>query len=102
MSRDDVVDVDCDGVDHGATAWNITLNPDPVDPGWSVNGDGFEKVSVNPADGRVGCATEPCSACRHRIHHGLDVGRRAGDDAQDLRGRSLLLLRFRELAVPRL
>ena len=41
-------------------------------------------------------------ALRHGVEHGLDVGRRARDDAQDLACRRLLLQRLGQVAVARL
>src|SRR5262249_3466908 len=45
---------------------------------------------------------ESSRTLRDGIKHRLDVGRRAGDDAQDLARRRLLLERLGQLAVPRL
>jgi len=39
---------------------------------------------------------EPRRALRDCVEHGLDVGRRARDDAEDLAGRGLLLQRLRQ------
>src|SRR5687767_4909894 len=39
---------------------------------------------------------KPRGVFRHNIEYGLNIGRRAGDDAQDLTRRSLLLQRFFE------
>ena len=45
-------------------------------------------------------AAESRGALGHDVHHRLEVGRRAGDHPQDLRGRRLLLERLGQLAVP--
>ena len=45
-------------------------------------------------------AAEARGALGHDVHHRLEVGRRAGDDPQDLGGRGLLLERLGQLAVP--
>ena len=52
-----------------------------------------------PGDRGVEGVAQTGSAPQHRREHGLDVGRRAGDDAQDLGGRGLLLVCLRQLRV---
>ena len=47
-------------------------------------------------------AAESRRVLGHDVHHRLDVGRRAGDDPQDLGRGRLLLQRLGHLAVPRL
>ncbi len=48
----------------------------------------------------IGRAAEARGALGHDVHHGLEVGRRAGDDPQDLGGGRLLLQGLGQLAVP--
>ena len=57
-------------------------------------------VPVEAEDRGVGRAAEPRGALGHDVHDRLEIGRRAGDDPQDLRGRRLLLERLGQLAVP--
>ena len=45
---------------------------------------------------RIVCITQPRGILRDHIQHRLDIGRRAGDDAQDFTRRRLLLQRFLE------
>ena len=45
---------------------------------------------------RVGCLAEPRGIFSDHVQHRLNVGRRAGDDAQDFTRRGLLLQRFFE------
>src|SRR5215470_9267027 len=45
-------------------------------------------------------AAEPGGTGGHDVHHGLEVGRGARDDPQDLGGGGLLLESFRQLAIP--
>jgi hypothetical protein len=97
LGRNKIVDVDGHGVDHGATARNISSNPHGIDPSRPVDGHGLQEVSLNLANGGIGRATEPRSACRDRLHHGLDVGRRARDHPQDVGRRRLLLERLSRL-----
>ena len=71
-------------------------------------GDQVQQLAVKPADHTVGRIAEPHRASGDRVEHRLAVGRRAGDDPQDLaRGRLLveglgqiavLPLQFREQA----
>src|SRR5262245_7132720 len=48
------------------------------------------------------CTTEPGRIRQHGLEHRLQLAGRAADDLQHLRGRRLLLQRFRELARARL
>ena len=45
---------------------------------------------------------ESRGALGHDVHHGLEVGRRAGDHPQDIGRGRLLLERLRKLSVTRL
>ncbi|HET7525308.1 MAG TPA: hypothetical protein VFK10_05130 [Burkholderiaceae bacterium] len=56
-----------------------------------------QPVGVGAADDRVRGVAQPCGALGHGLQHRLDVGRRARDDLEDLRGRRLLLARLAEL-----
>src|SRR5256885_12269933 len=42
--------------------------------------------------------TNASRVCQHRVEHGLQFARRTTDDAQDLRGRGLLLQGFTKFA----
>ena len=53
-------------------------------------------VSLDPSDYRVVGATNLGGVFRNGVHHWLDLGRRAGDDAQDFTRRGLLLQRLGE------
>ena len=68
----------------------------------TVMGDEEEPVAVLVPDGRVERLAQASGALRHGVEHGLDVGRRARDDAQDLAGRGLLLQGLGEVVVARL
>ena len=52
---------------------------------------------IAKASACVVCITEPRSVFRNHIQHRLNIRRRAGDDAQDLTRRRLLLQRLFEL-----
>ena len=56
-------------------------------------------VAVYPTDLRIDCVTQPRRILGHHIQHRLNIRRRAGDHAQNLARRRLLLQRFGELAV---
>ena len=53
--------------------------------------DDAEPVAVDLEDRGIEGVAQTGGARQHRREHGLDVGRRAGDDAQDLGRRGLLL-----------
>ena len=56
------------------------------------------KVTVNePNDRQRPCIASRAALCCDHVQHGLDIGRRASDDAQDFTRRCLLLQRFGEL-----
>src|SRR5215471_1723032 len=59
-------------------------------------------LTFQPKDMGPGRAADECRILGHDVHHGLEVGRGAGDDPQDLRRRGLLLEGLGQLAVPRL
>ena len=64
--------------------------------------DDAEPVAIDLEDRGIEGVAQTGGAPQHGREHGLDVGRRAGDDAKNLARRCLLLLRVRKLAVPRL
>ena len=59
----------------------------------------FEGVAIDTIDRSISRITQPRGILRDHIQHRLDIRRRAGDDAQNLARRGLLLQRFGELAV---
>ena len=63
-----------------------------------VSGE-MNELAVEPVDGRGDSVAQPHDALHDRIEDRLDIGRRAGDHAQDLTGRRLLLQRFWEARV---
>ena len=63
--------------------------------------DDAEPVAIDLEDRGIERVAETGGARQHRREHGLDVGRGARDDAEDL-GRSGLLLERLRLALPRL
>ncbi len=69
----------------GATHWDRPVMSDPP-----------KDVTINAVDGCIGCPAKPCGSLGNGIQHRLDISRRAGNDAQDLARRSLLLLGFAE------
>jgi hypothetical protein len=56
-------------------------------------------AAVEQVDDADAAVTEPDGALNDRVEHGLNIGRRAGDDPQDLACRGLLFLRFSQIAV---
>ena len=67
-----------------------------------VVGRDVHQGAVVPEDECEGRSAEPDSAAGDRVEDRLGVGRRAGDDAQDLPGRRLLLERRGQIVVARL
>ena len=59
--------------------------------------DEAQDVSINAVHNDVERFTQPRRAARNRVEYGLNIGRRAGDDAQDLSCYRLLLQRFVQL-----
>ena len=53
-----------------------------------------ERLAFQAPDRGIGRAAESRGALGHDVHHGLKIGRRAGDHPQDLRRRGLLLQRL--------
>src|SRR5262245_4933402 len=62
--------------------------------------DESEGLAFQAVDRGIGRAAEPRCTHSHDVHHGLEIGRGAGDDPQDLRGGRLLLEGLGQLAVP--
>ena len=62
----------------------------------------MEPLAVEPMQDAEACAAQLYGVPDDGIENWLDVGRRAGDDPQDLARRRLLLERFGQRAVPRL
>jgi hypothetical protein len=62
--------------------------------------DERKRLTFQAKNRGIGRAAESSGTLRHDVHHRLEVGRRAGDDPQDLRGGGLLLERLGQLAVP--
>jgi hypothetical protein len=58
-----------------------------------------ESVAIRPLNGSVVGLAQLGRALADAVEDGLNVGPRACDDAQDLAGRPLLLLRFVRLAA---
>ena len=89
---------------------SMTARPDGVSTGHRAKvepwrhrhraevGHPAQHVALDPEDEHVGRAAQLSRALGHRVQHRLDVRRRAGDDAQDLGGRRLLLERLGQLA----
>ncbi len=71
---------------------------DPVDR-QAVMRDEVKELPVEPEDPARTRPHRGAPRCRRCVEDGLDVGRGAGDDAQDLAGRRLLLERLGEIAV---
>ena len=55
--------------------------------------DLFNPLTINAGNYGVRRLAQSCSIFRNRIQHRLNIRRRAGDDAQDLTRRRLLLQR---------
>src|SRR5262249_4624656 len=71
----------------------------PVNWDRSMRGYKPKLISVSTPNRSVACIAQPCSVLCNHVEHRLNVGRRAGDNAQDFaRGRLLLqgLLQFLE------
>ena len=56
-------------------------------------------VAIDAENHSIGRVAQPRGIFRDHIQHRLDIRRRAGDHAQNLARRGLLLQRFGELAV---
>ena len=56
----------------------------------------MKDIAINAVHNGIGCATNTSSVLSNYIQHRLDIRRRAGDDAQNLARRCLLLQRFFE------
>ena len=63
----------------------------------SVGGHSPSEITLDTNDLSISCVTEARRIFGDHIEHGLNVRRRASDDAQDLTRRGLLLQRFLEL-----
>jgi len=48
-------------------------------------------VTIKPTDNGIVCLTQPCGTLSDGVKHWLEVSWRAGDYAEDLAGRGLLL-----------
>ena len=100
-----VVDVDRLAVDDRPPGGRPTADRNQV---WQYRskrpelGDPPQPIAVDTPDDRVVRAADARGVLGHRVHHGLQVGRRARDDPQDLPHRRLLLEGLRQLARPRL
>ena len=57
-----------------------------------------QEIAVEPRHEGELATAQPHRALGNRVEHGLDVGRRARDDTQDIAGRRLVLERFGEFA----
>jgi hypothetical protein len=64
-----------------------------------VDGIEVKPGAVVHVDGPGLSLTQSSGALRDRVEHGLDIGRRAADDTQDLARRRLLLKRLRQVAI---
>ncbi len=60
---------------------------------------GLQGVAIDTNDRSISSVTKPRGVLGHHIQHRLYISRRAGDNAQNFAGRSLLLQRFRELPI---
>src|SRR5262245_20354768 len=104
--RGEVVDVDGFSVDHASPGYPVAADDysflESVQYRKSPIGrHHFKQIALNAKDMRVLRATHTRSVFGHGIKDRLDVGRRAGDYAQDLGGRCLLLERFAQLLIAR-
>ena len=111
--RSEVVDVDAAMLDRRATGDRIPgqRDFDGIDASrrpfehvaeGADRGGAAEHVAVDPKQRDVGRAAEARGGANDRLEDRLDVGRRAGDRAQDLARRRPLLQRLREVGVARL
>src|SRR6516165_8971525 len=64
----------------------------------TLKGDEEEPVAVWTPNGRVVRLAQPRRALTDRVEHGLNIGWRACEDAEDFAGRRLLLQRLGEFA----
>src|SRR5262249_21210522 len=65
---------------------------------WPVSRYQPEGLAFQAQDGGRGRAADQGGILSHDVHHGLEIGRRAGDDSQNLARRPLPLLRLLKLA----
>ena len=75
------------------------ISVEPV--GWHEHAE-MNQGAVEFVDGCDHGTGQASGTFRDRAKHGLHIGRRLTDHAQDLAGRLLLLLRLNQLAVARL
>src|SRR5262249_15740302 len=90
-----ILDMDRLAVDDGTTVQCGPRDGDPLsDLPRSTRGpvvrDELEGVAIHAKYRGIRRATESCRTLEHDLHHRLEIGRRAGDDAQNLRCRGLL------------
>jgi hypothetical protein len=57
-------------------------------------GNGHQPIAVRPPNGRVVRLAQAHRVSADGVEHGLNVGRRAGDDAEDRAGSHLLFQRL--------
>ncbi len=70
---------------ESATMWDRPVMSNPP-----------KDVTINAIDDSIGCLAQPCGTFCNYIKHGLHICWGAGNYAQDLAGRSLLLQGFSE------
>src|SRR5690349_6924236 len=97
-----IVNMNGSSLDHGATGDGstadnktlLTAHPEH----WSIMRGTIKHLPVNAEDNGIVCAAYTGSVLGNYVQDGLYIGRRAGDHAEDLACRRLLLQRFSELS----
>ena len=100
--RPHVRDMDGRPVEHRPTGGHPTAELDLLRQPRAMHRHRAEDLALQPVRHDVVGAAQAGGALGHHVHHGPQIGRRAGDDAQYLCHRRLLLQRLRQLDVPRL
>src|SRR5262249_18164924 len=102
----EVVNVNGPALEHRAAGHPATVDRQPLGGmagRWhpAIRGDLPEKVTLQAEDHRIVGVAKASGVFAHRVEYRLDLGRRTGDDTQNLRGRGLLLQRLGKV-TPRL
>jgi hypothetical protein len=95
----DVMDMDCLPVDHGAASHWAPIHAEGYCREWSVRSNDPQKVIIYTENLSVHRLTKPCCILGNYIKDGLKVRRRTGDHAQDLTSGGLLLCSFGEFSL---
>src|SRR5262245_22953859 len=87
-------------IHDGSADWNVAIDAGRLrHRNCSELRNLFPAFPINSGNDGIRRFAQLCRAFRHGIQHRLDIGRRAGDHAQNLAGCCLLLQRFGDLAI---